>query len=126
LLVLALHTLAPLLQHRAEDAERKKYLHFCTASTASTSFPPHLLSCVSPLQAFAVKPMSQADIVRHTNLTNRTAFGLVQACLEAEVPASWSPTSFCITGLERRRSMPTCRSYSSRRWSATRIWWSSA
>jgi hypothetical protein len=40
----------------------------------------------SPLQAFAAKPLSQADIVRHTDLTNRTAFGLVQACLEAEVP----------------------------------------
>ena len=24
--------------------------------------------------------------MRHTDLTNRTAFGLVQACLEAEVP----------------------------------------
>jgi hypothetical protein len=41
----------------------------------------------SPLQAFAAKPLSQADIVRHTGLTNRTAFGLVQACLEAEVPS---------------------------------------
>ena len=40
----------------------------------------------APLQAFAAKPLSQADIVRHTDLTNRTAFGLVQACLEAEVP----------------------------------------
>jgi hypothetical protein len=39
----------------------------------------------SPLQAFAAKPLSQADIVRHTDLTNRTAFGLVQACLEAQV-----------------------------------------
>ena len=26
--------------------------------------------------------------MRHTDLTNRTAFGLVQACLEAEVPLS--------------------------------------
>ena len=40
----------------------------------------------SPLQAFAAKPLSQADIVRHTDLTNRTAFSLVQACLEAAVP----------------------------------------
>ena len=40
----------------------------------------------SPLQAFAAKSLSQADIVRHTDLTNRTAFGLVQACLEAEGP----------------------------------------
>ena len=39
----------------------------------------------SPLQAFAAKPLSQADIVQHTDLTNRTAFGLVQACLEAQV-----------------------------------------
>ena len=38
------------------------------------------------LQALAPKPLSQADIVRHTDLTNRAAFGLVQACLEAEVP----------------------------------------
>jgi len=37
------------------------------------------------LQAFAAKPLSQADIVRHTDLTNRAAFGLVQACLDAEV-----------------------------------------
>ena len=40
----------------------------------------------APLQVFAAKPPSQADIVRHTDLTNHTAFGLVQACLEAEVP----------------------------------------
>jgi hypothetical protein len=40
----------------------------------------------SPLQVLAAKPLSQADIVRHADLTNRTAFGLVQACLEAEVP----------------------------------------
>jgi hypothetical protein len=40
----------------------------------------------APLQVFAAKPPSQAGIVQHTDLTNRTAFGLVQACLEAEVP----------------------------------------
>src|SRR5262249_58175262 len=102
------------------------YLHFCTASTARTSSPPHLLSCVSPLQAFTAKPLSQVDIVRHTDLTNRTAFGLVQACLEAEVPPGWSLTSFCITGSERRRSMSTYRSHFPRRWSATGTWWSSA
>ena len=35
-------------------------------------------------QALATQPLTQAEMVRHTGLTNRTAFGLVQACLEAE------------------------------------------
>jgi hypothetical protein len=39
----------------------------------------------SPLQAFAAKPLSQADIVRHTDLTNRTAFDLVLACLHLKL-----------------------------------------
>ena len=34
-------------------------------------------------QALAAQPLTQAEMVRHTGLTNRTAFGLVQACLEA-------------------------------------------
>src|SRR5262245_59032167 len=37
------------------------------------------------LQALARQPLMQADIVRHTDLTNRAAFSLVQACLEAGV-----------------------------------------
>jgi hypothetical protein len=37
------------------------------------------------LQALARQPLMQADIVRHMDLTNRAAFSLVQACLEAGV-----------------------------------------
>jgi hypothetical protein len=37
------------------------------------------------LQALARQPLMQANIVRHTDLTNRAAFSLVQACLEAGV-----------------------------------------
>jgi hypothetical protein len=37
------------------------------------------------LQALAAQPLMQADVVRHTDLANRAAFGLVQACLDAEV-----------------------------------------
>ena len=50
--------------------------------------PLHLTCEVvyAPLQVLAAKPLSQADIVRHTDLTNRMVFGLVQACPEAEVP----------------------------------------
>ena len=33
-------------------------------------------------QALATQPLTQAEMVRHTGLTNRTAFGLVQACLD--------------------------------------------
>jgi hypothetical protein len=40
------------------------------------------LSCA--LQALAAQPLTQADIMRHTDLANRAAFSLVQACLEAE------------------------------------------
>jgi len=36
-------------------------------------------------QALAAQPLTQAEIVRHPDRTNRTAFGLVQACWEAEV-----------------------------------------
>jgi hypothetical protein len=36
-------------------------------------------------QALAAQPLTQIAMVRHMNLTNRTAFGLVQACLKAEV-----------------------------------------
>jgi hypothetical protein len=38
--------------------------------------------------------------VRHTDLTNRTAFGLVQACLEAEVPPGLVANVFLLTGCE--------------------------
>jgi hypothetical protein len=31
--------------------------------------------------ALAVQPLTQAEMVRHTDLTNRAAFGLVQGCL---------------------------------------------
>ena len=48
----------------------------------------------APPQVLAAKPPSQADIVRHTDLTNRTAFGLVQACLEAEVPPELAANVF--------------------------------
>ena len=34
----------------------------------------------------AAQPLTQAEMVRHSELTNRAVFGLVQACLEAEVP----------------------------------------
>jgi hypothetical protein len=37
------------------------------------------------LHALTAQPLSHADIVRHTDLTNRAAFGLVQACLNVEV-----------------------------------------
>jgi hypothetical protein len=32
-----------------------------------------------------VQPLTQAEMVRHTDLTKRAAFGLVQACLKAGV-----------------------------------------
>ena len=37
-------------------------------------------------QALAAQPLTQAAMACHTGLINRTAFGLVQACLEVEVP----------------------------------------
>ena len=36
-------------------------------------------------QALAAQPLTQAEMACHTGLTNRTAFGLVQARLEVEV-----------------------------------------
>src|SRR2546423_11542166 len=35
------------------------------------------------LQALAAQPLSQADLLRHTDRTNRAAFGLARACLDA-------------------------------------------
>ena len=37
------------------------------------------------LHVLTAQSLSQADIVRHTDLTNRAVFGLVGACLDAEV-----------------------------------------
>jgi hypothetical protein len=76
-------------------------------------------------QALAAQPRTQAKMVCHTALPNRTAFGLVQACLEAEVyPGLIANVFLLITGSEPRPSMPMCRRRSSRRWSAIgRRWW---
>jgi hypothetical protein len=37
------------------------------------------------LQALAAQPLSQADLLHHTDRTNRAAFGLVGACLDARI-----------------------------------------
>jgi hypothetical protein len=37
------------------------------------------------LQVLAAQPLSQADLLHHTDRTNRAAFGLVGACLDARI-----------------------------------------
>jgi hypothetical protein len=44
------------------------------------------------LQALVAQPLSQADLLRHTDRTNRAAFGLVGACLDARIPPGFITT----------------------------------
>jgi hypothetical protein len=64
--------------------------------------------------------------VRHTDLTNRTAFGLVQACLEAEVPPGLVANVFLYYWLRASTIKANVPEPFFRRWSATGTWWSSA
>jgi hypothetical protein len=75
-------------------------------------------------QALAAQPLTQTEMACRTGLTKRTAFGLVQARLEVEVPPEVIAHGSCMTGSKPRLPMPMCRSRSSRRWSAIgRRWW---
>jgi hypothetical protein len=44
-----------------------------------------VISSKDGLQALAAQPLSQADLLHHTDRTNRAAFGLVGACLDARI-----------------------------------------
>ena len=44
--------------------------------------------------SLSAKSLSHDDVVRHTDLSNRAAFGLVQACLDAEVNPGLIETVF--------------------------------
>lgn len=46
------------------------------------------------LSAHGAKSLSHDNVVRHTDLSNRAAFGLVQACLDANVPPALIETVF--------------------------------
>ena len=72
------------LTHHARELQMRQDERLLLIPHRTPPLADSPVGCEYP--ALAVQPLTQAEMGRHTDLTNRAAFGLVQGCLEAEVP----------------------------------------